>query len=668
MNTRILLTATLIMLVAGCGQQKIKLSYGATVKGDETTFRLHAPRATEAYVVLFARHDDETGNEYLMESGANGDWELTLEDAGYGTLYGYRVAGGGSAHTFPDSVIVADPYSTAAVTQNRYRHTAKSLIIRNDFDWEGDTWMELDPRDAVICELHVRDMTAHPSSGTQAPGAYLGMIEADRRGGITHIKDMGYNAVELLPAMDFGNVEAPFKDETAPVYNDWNPYARNHWGYMTTFFFTPETYYASDGTQQVDAWNGTDGRAVREFKEMVKALHREGIAVIMDVVYNHVSQYDYHPLKQLDRDTYFRLDDEGEFRSVSGCGNDTRSESAAMGRLILESVRYWQEEFHIDGFRFDLAYLIDKQTNRQIIAQAREVNPHAIIIAEPWGGGYDPNGFSDIGWAAWNDQFRNGIKGQNPVDGQGFIFGQWQGDNDAASLRRYVMGSLRQDGGQYLDAAHSVNYLAAHDDHTLGDFVRIGLGLVKEDAIIADVNGYAAVRDRQLAVNRLAAMSLLTSQGPVMIHAGQSWARGKVIAPTEAPDTHVGRIDHNSYEKDNATNWLNWDHKELNSELVDYYRGLVAMRQAIPALRHSPATDFTFMDTGAKAAIAYTLADSVAVLLNGQADEPLQIILPDGEWEVLADGLGIYNAGYRIVSGAVAVPPANGWVLRRVGH
>src|SRR5262249_25124199 len=157
-----------------------------------------------------------------------------------------------------------------------------------------------------------------PSSGVRAPGTYLGMVEPGRRGGLSYLKALGVNAVEFLPLQDYGNIELPYRDHTVMAagypLNTWNPYARNHWGYMTSFFFAPETYYASDGTMEPGKYNGADGRAVREMKDMIKALHREGIAVIMDVVYNHVSNYDFNPFKYIDKKYYFRLNADGTFR------------------------------------------------------------------------------------------------------------------------------------------------------------------------------------------------------------------------------------------------------------------------------------------------------------------------------------------------------------------
>ena len=193
---------------------------------------------------------------------------------------------------------------------------------------------------------------------------------------------MGYNAVEFLPLFDFANVEIPYKDEDSPVYNDWNPYAANHWGYMPTFLFAPEGQYASDGSSHPNAWSGTDGRQINEFKTVVKELHKNGIAVIMDVVYNHVSQYDNHPLKQMNKNAYFRQNEIGEYSSVSGCGNDLMTEHPFIRQMIIESVLYWMEEFHIDGFRFDLGKLLDWKTVEEIREKAVTINPNVFITCE----------------------------------------------------------------------------------------------------------------------------------------------------------------------------------------------------------------------------------------------------------------------------------------------
>lgn len=648
------------LLLLGCQNMSEQiLSYGAFIKSDGVEFKLYAPKSDKVFLVTFENPEDNFGKEFPMMKDANGDWNVVLSNAGYGTLYGYRLEGPSN----DSSVIIADPYSIAAVTQNSYRHVAKSLVVNTEYNWANDSWVKIDPRDLIIYEMHLRDMTVHPTSGSASPGTYRGLIDDNQKGGINHIKDMGINAVQILPLQDFANVEIPYKDPSVYMYNDWNPSARNHWGYMTTFFFAPESYYASDGTMEPNAWNGASGKSVIEMKDMVKELHKEGIAVIMDVVYNHVSNYDYHPLKYIDKETYFRLDNKGEYIMQSGCGNDCKTENPAMRKLILESVKYWMTEYHIDGFRFDLGYLIDEETRRQILAELRTINPSAIILAEPWGGGYDPSGFSDIGWASFNDKIRNGVKGQNPVNGHGFIFGKWFGENDQKSLERYAMGSLREFGGQYVDIAHNVNYLEAHDDHTFGDFIRIGNGELQEHQVIINRIENAKLTDKHLALNKLGALFLFTSQGITFIHEGQEWARSKVIADTDVPDAHIGQIDHNSYDKDDETNWLNWDEKELNSELVDYYKGLIHLRKNYPEFRHSQPDDFEFIDIGEQVALAYSLQNKLIVALNGDPVNDLKIDLPDGVWKVLVDGEKIDLTNNKTFSGDLLVKPTSGIVL-----
>lgn len=644
--------------------QKFIPSYGAKILDTGVEFRIHAPRSEQVWLVIFEKPEDSSGREYGMEKTEKGDWVLMLDNAGEGTLYGYRLDGPEGVND--RDVIVADPYSQAAVTQNTYRHVAKSLVVTRDFDWKGDSWITRDPRDLVITEIHVRDMTAGKDSGTKYPGTYPGLVEMDQQGGIQHIRDMGFNTVQIMPAQEFANVEVPYLDSNAAVFNTWNPYARNHWGYMTTFFFAPESYYSSTGTMKHGAWNGADGKAVNEFKEMVRRFHEEDISVLMDVVYNHVSNYDWQPLKYIDRDLYFRLNKDGSYISLSGCGNDTKSESHAMRQLILESLKFWMIEYHVDGFRFDLGLLIDEKTRKMILKELRKINPNVIILAEPWGGGYDPDGFSDIGWASFNDRIRNGVKGQNPRDGHGFIFGHWQGNNTPEMLRNYAMGSLREHGGQYTDVSHSVNYLESHDDLTFGDFVRIGIGAARENRKIRNRTLNSKVRGQALALNKLGALFLLTSQGIPFTHQGQSWGRSKVIAETDAPDKKAGYIDHNSYEKDNETNWLNWKEKDANKDLVDYYRGLISIRNNNPEFRHSVPDDFDFINTENKVALAYILKDKFMVAMNGSREKGLKLKIPGGKWQILADRNRVDENGLGEVEDQIMVNVSSGMILKRI--
>ncbi len=655
---------------------------GCIIEGQKTIFRLFAPRATAVMLILFDRYDQEQGSEYLMnEDTTDGVWEYIAPGNLYGKFYGYKVSGPeGKGEMFDSSIVIGDPYSRAVTTFNSYHHAAKTLILDTRYDWENDTSRApSDHSKLIIYETHLRDLTAHPSSGVSARGTFIGLTEKGRTGGLSYLKNLGVNAVEFLPLQKFGTIELPFRDphhlNNLGEMNTWNPYERNHWGYMTSYYFAPETYYASDGTMERGRYNGTDGRAVKEMKDMIKILHREGFAVLMDVVYNHVSQYDYNPFKYIDKYYYFRTDSTGNFLKYSGCGNDFFTERPMARRLIIESVLYWMKEYHVDGFRFDIATLIDQETCKQILAAAKAVNPNVILIAEPWGGGkYDPAGFSDIGWAAWNDLFRNGVKGQNPQNGLGFIFGKYQGTNTKKSFMSYVTGTLRENGGVFQKKDESINYLESHDDNTLGDFVRLGMGDVHDTDRITDLDRFVRLTPQQLAISKLAAMFLLTSQGPVMIDEGQEYARGKIIARTDVPDTDIGRIDHNSYAKDNETNWLNYHHKDLNIELYNYYRGLIRLRKMYPIFSNASKNAIKFQNTRNEFLIAYTLLSppghqgkSFFVLMNGHPAKSSQITLPRGVWGIIADGSQIYpNKPMKILKGkTVNIPPTTGMIFMK---
>ncbi|NPV12512.1 MAG: pullulanase [Ignavibacteria bacterium] len=650
---------------------------GWEIKNGKTYFNLFAPRAKLVKLVLFDNYDDYDGKEYFMSKDRDGVWSFEIEGELYGKYYAYRIDGpSDKTEMFNFNVLVADPYSTAVASKNSYEHESRTLIYKDDFDWEGTDWVKIPMNELVIYEMHVRDMTAHPSSGSSQPGTYTGMIENNIRGGLNYIKSLGVNAVELLPIHDFANWEIPYKRHYRGYYNTWNPYERNHWGYMSTYFFAPESYYASNGTSKFGEWNGTDGRQVRELKEMIKAFHKEGIAVILDVVYNHTSQYDYNPFKYIDKKYYYRLDPDQNFLSFSGCGNDFKTERPMVRRLILESIKYWMTEYKVDGFRFDLANLIDEETCRLIIEEARKINPDVIIIAEPWGGGYNPAGFSKMGWAAWNDQARNGIKGENPFNRQSFIFGKWDFGVNQDVMKRFFSGTLEILGGLFQTHEHSINYLESHDNYTLGDFIRLAIGKIERNDVVKDEKKHTSLTPIELKINKLAALTLFTLQGPVMIHEGQEFARSKVIANTDVEDIHIGTIDENSYNKDNETNYINYNHVDWNQELWNYYKGLIELRKKLPQIRNSKLEDLNFLaDSKNQFCVGYhstkkaekvgELTDEVVVIVNGSQTSAGEIRLPEGEWIVLVDGAKVYSdIDAKIVyQGKVLIPPIEGIIL-----
>jgi pullulanase len=642
---------------------------GSFVEDGKTIFRLFTTSAEKVTLVTYNNVSDEKGTEYEMSKDENCVWETVVASELFGTYYNFKVK-----QPEKKTVLCIDPYSKAVASYNTYFTPRRSIVVKeNNYDWEGDEWIKRDWRDLIIYEMHVRDMTIDKSSGVDERGTYLGLTEKGKTGGLSYIKNFGVNTVELLPSQEFANIEIPYKDSLKGRFNTWNPYERNHWGYMTAAFFAPESYY-SERTDEIkwNTWNGITTKPVKDFKEMVKAFHKEGIAVMMDVVYNHLSEYETGDLKEIDKNYYFRLDDNGNFIAKSGTGNDLKTERPMMRRMIVESVLYWMKEYHIDGFRFDIAALIDWETIEEIIHEAQKVNPDVIIVAEPWGGGaYDPAGFSLRGWAAWNDQVRNGVKGENPVNGLGWIFGKWQGNNNPYRIQSYVNGTLVRDNeGLFQKKDHSVNYLESHDGYTFGDFIRIGLKNIKPDEVIKDVDKNAELTSEQLKLNKLGALFLFTSQGITMIQAGQEFARSKVIPFDEnVNDENKGRLDHNSYEKDNGTNYINYDFAEMNIELVDYYKGLIAVRNTYPAFRRAGYEDITFYDIkDNQFALGYHInfdGNEFIVLMNADRDTDEEYHLPKGDWEVLVSPEKAGTESRGTVNSELEVPPSTGYVLKK---
>ena len=652
--------------------------WGARQEQSVCTFRLYCPRAKRIELVLFENFFQERGSHYHMEKKDDGSWELHLPGNHAGKYYAFRIE-----HPVHDPgllqppALIADPWSTQVAAINHYQQHAKSLIPKPDsFDWEGDTFViPAEERDLIIYEVHIKDLTAHPSAGARSPGTYLGFIEKDITGGIAHLKRLGINAVELLPIQKFAGFEPPYKTETEEGYfNTWNPYSRNYWGYMTSFFFAPETMYATGGSNKAGELTGDPGKAARQLKQMIKELHREGIAVIMDVVYNHASHYDHNPLKYLDRQEFFRLDANGNFTSLSGCGNDLRTESPHIRELILASVKWWMQEYHIDGFRFDLANLIDRQTISDIRREAQKINPNVLLIAEPWGGGYDPTGFSGYGWSAWNDQIRNGVKGIDPIHTPGFIFGKWHFESNRESLENYIRGTLLpESNGRFHHQEHALNYLESHDGYTLGDFIRIALDHGKKETIFPDKSSLVALNEQEMKCARLAALFLLTAQGIPMLHSGQEWGRTKWIPLDNKQDPNTGKLDHNSYEKDDETNYLDFTEIEANAGLFEYYRNLIRLRKENPQLRLAEPHEIRFHPFEDPLHITFDIhskhqpGQRILVSLNGNPHTDYPVPLPEGRWEQIADATEVFTDSPRLLrQNIILVPATSGVILRQL--
>lgn len=643
---------------------------GSFIKNGKTVFRLFAPNAKLVKLYLFDSPESSISDEHTLVKDESGVWEITINANMSDVYYGFKVSHNVN-ESFDNLPLCIDPYAKAVTSYTDYYNPRKSIVYNSDYNWDGDEWIQQNWRDLIIYEMHIKDMTAHPSAKSSLPGTYKGLIEKNN-GGINYIKNLGVNTVELLPAQEFGNIEIPYEDSLKGKYNTWNPYERNHWGYMTAAFFAPSSFYSENWDElKMNQWMGKDGRQVNEFKDMVKAFHKEGIAVMMDVVYNHLSEYELGNLKEIDKDYYFRLDDKGECLAVSGCGNDIKTEAPMMRRLIIDSIIYWMKEYHIDGFRFDLGKLIDWETLEEIIREARKINPNVVFVAEPWGGGYDPEGFSLREWGSWNDQIRNGIKGENPNDGLGWIFGNWYGNNSIERLKSYINGTTKDFPlGLFQKPEHSVNYLESHDGYTFGDFIRIATKAIGTHDKVADSEANAKLSEKQLKLNKLGALFLLTSQGITMIHSGQEFARSKVIETSNnIDDKEKGQLDHNSYNKDNSTNYINFDYAKLNSDLIEYYKGLIKLRKENVEFRRAKIDNIHFFDELKNSfSIGYSVKihkTEFIVLMNADQNSSELFSLPNGDWDILvnADKAGVDVI--QSISGNVEIPPISGIVLRK---
>lgn len=673
-------------------QEKLNRFYsdkplGYFYENNKSIFRYFVPRGKKVKLVIFDKYSDTEGEEYDMINDGNQIFETIIDGVLWGKYYGYKIV----EKTYQsepvkplidDDIVVADPYSKAICQNNIFPQKNRTVIIdTSKFDWQGTKPTGLDIHDAIIMEMHIRDITAHPSSKSKYSGKYKGIIDSEI-GGINYLKKLGVNAVELLPIHEFCNIEPPYNQEVKnkngkPYYtkNTWNGYAQNYWGYMTSNFFSPESYYATDGTINPKEWSGTQGKAVNEFKELVREFHKNGIAVILDVVYNHVSQYDENSLKYTDYDFYFKKE------SNTGCGNETESRRPMMRRLILDSIKYWMTEYHIDGFRFDLAGCHDYETIKLIKEEALKINPKVILIAEPWTAGKSTTtkkDFIDLGWSYWNDGIRNVIRGDNRPNKEmsSFMLGN---SNNAFKLADYWKGI--SGGFSY----QSVNYIESHDDTTLGDNIRISSGEYKfknekgNINRITDIKTYLLFSQRLLNSSKVGALALFLSQGPIMMHLGQEWGRGKItpdlknIIPEITNKGEIGKGSDNivyltptpnSYSADNETNYINYEYISLNQELFDYYKGLIELRKSEPLFRRSKPESIKILNNENKNSLGLIIEDKIFGFVNSDIKNSAFYKIPEGKYKVVVDEKTAGTKEIKELNGGdIEIKPATGLVL-----
>jgi pullulanase len=612
---------------------------GCTYAPEETRFRLWAPTAAEAFVVLYDTWDAPSGRALPMERGEQGTWTLTVPRDLHGTYYTYRV------RVLGEWAEAADPYARA-VSVNGDRAAVIDLKRSDPEGWQADARPPLlHATDAIIYEVHVRDFSIHPESGMRHKGLFLALTEADTAmpdgtpTGLRHIRELGVTHVQLLPIFDFSSIDE--RERYHPPYS---------WGY------DPKNYNVPDGAYSTDPYDPL--ARIRELKQAVLALHRNGLRVIMDVVYNHVHDVNMSHLGKLVPSYYFRMTGANQYANGSGVGNDTASERPMMRKLMTDSVVYWAREYHIDGFRFDLMGIHDVETMQAIREALDAVDPSIVIIGEGWNlntplpeerKAMQRNAGRMRGIGHFNDAMRDGLRGSAfDPRAAGFI-----GGNHALidQVKGGVAGGIRYSdtiGHFAVEPYHNVNYAEAHDNHTLWDKLQLTNPDVSED--------------ERMRMHKLAAAVILTSQGIPFLHAGQEFLRTK-------------QGEENSYRSPDAINRLDWPRCARYRSVVDAVKGWIRLRREHPALRLPDAErirrHLRFLDAP-PGVLAYALVDHAGgdawhtiVLLHNTARSDQTVNLPfAGRWRVVCDRdrTGT-DTLYELEGGAVSVPALTSMAL-----
>lgn len=618
---------------------------GATYTPEKTAFRVWAPTADTVTLNLYGSGTpgtDDLVEQLPMTADVNGTWIAEKEGDLNGTYYTYLVSVGGNENE------ACDPYARTTGVNGK-RAMILDLASTDPDGWENDTNPNagMAYNDAVIYELHVRDLSSDESSGIQNAGKFLGLTETGTTTasgiptGLDHMKDLGITHVHLLPVYDYASVDETQSDK--PQFN---------WGY------DPENYNVPEGSYSTDPYNGAV--RVAEMKQMVKVLHDNQISVIMDVVYNHVYNASDFCVNQIVPDYFSRICEDGTYSNGSDCGNDTASERSMVRKYIVDSVKYWADEYHIDGFRFDLVGLIDTETINEVVTEVHKTHPDVIFYGEGWTmdtavtkEGYkmttQPNSTAVPGFAFFSDTLRDALKGHVfYTTRKGYVSG-------AADLADTVKGCfLGQAGDWCTTPAQSINYASCHDNMTLLDRItRSTPGVSEEDRI---------------RMNNLSAAIYMTAQGIPFLQAGEEMLRTKIDA--------FGGFLENSYNSPDSVNSIKWNtlEDETYQNVYNYYKGLIAFRKAHAALRLTNATDvnanITSVDGLDDNVLAFRInggvngetSDGIFVIFNPNSAET-SVTLPDGAWDVCVNADHAGTGALTTVAGSVSVEPISAMVL-----
>ena len=599
---------------------------GAVINGDKTTFKVWAPTASKVVLNLFTSgHEGSAYKSVDMVKGDRGVWSYT-ESCGHGTYYTYTVT------TSVGTQEAVDPYAKAAGL-NGNRGMVVDLSRTNPEGWGKDHFATgiKTYSDAVIWEVHVRDFSNKIASSNYK-GKYLAFTE---RGlvnefgqsiGVDYLVNLGITHVHLLPVYDYATV-----DEAKPD-------SQFNWGY------DPKNYNVPEGSYSTNPYDGEV--RIKEYKQMVQALHAAGIGVVMDMVYNHT--YDANSsFNKIVPYYYYRYTATGANSSASGCGNDTASERYMFGKFMVDSVSYWAEEYDLDGFRFDLMGLHDLATMQEVENAVHAINPEAIIYGEGWTMGSTIDGspmanqgqISKIeplegaigGIAVFNDIIRDGLKGSVfTATSKGYINGN--GNGSFPSVLFGIKGGAGTGFSWEVKNGMVVNYMSAHDNNTLWD----KLILSNKDNTV----------EERLAMNRLGATLLMISKGTVFFQAGEEMLRTK-------------DGDENSYKSGDAINNIDWSVLKEGSneyEMMRYYQELIRVRQEYAIFRTLNTAVIANTSYG-EGRVAITLdnhADSKALIVSNPTGEAMTYSV-SGNWHMIVNGVDVMDAP-EAVTGSITVP------------
>jgi isoamylase len=561
------------------------LSFGAELHENGVEFRVFSRHAEQVSLLLFSDSPDASSPTAEIPMERHGDvWRAFVADIGAGQCYAFRAVGPHHeerGHRFDAEQILLDPYAKAFSTvgasdepQSLYSGSpapvARSVVV-DDREPPPAPGPNRPIREWIVYEAHLRGMTAHPSSGAEFPGTYLGLIDK-----LDYLRDLGVTTIEFLPIHEFDPLETPRHDPTT------GRRLKQYWGYSTLGFFAPHGPYSATRTH--------DG-AAKEFHRLVSEIHRRDMEVVLDVVFNHTAEGDHTGpvlhFKGFDNPVYYHLaDDHSHYRDFSGCGNSLRCNTAVVRAMIIDSLRYWRLRFGVDGFRFDLASVLCRDDAGGLslhapLIEAISEDPYlrdVKMIAEPWdaAGGYLLGGFPPGRWSEWNGRFRDDVRQF------------WRGDaGKTGALATRLMGS--SDYFHRTCPASSVNFVTSHDGFTLADLCsyttkrNLANGEGDRDGennnhslnfgVEGETDDPRVDAERLRYVKNMLA-TLLLSQGVPMILAGDEFRR-----------TQQG--NNNAYCQDNEISWIDWRLIEKNLELYEFVRRVIWLRREHPIFRRS---------------------------------------------------------------------------------